>query len=177
MRWKALSFGLLFLVAGLAVGEEFPDVDQDVDFLVHRSIFTHGALLPLLLFPFAAAFKAAPVRLFAIGFSLGVAVHLSFDLFPRAWRGFALIHVPAIGWTYPVVSWVWIALSIVVCVYSAMKLVRAGSQGVALVLGVLGIFVYAGSSEEGLLGPFIAVVAAGLVALVVLLWRTPSEDR
>ncbi len=172
MRSKSFFFPLLTLAVGLVAGKEFPDLDQDVSFLVHRSIFTHGLLLPVMLFSVAFAFKATPVRLFAIGFSLGVAVHLSFDLFPKAWTGFALIHVPTVGWTYPAVSWVWIALSIVVCLYAAMKLVRNGAQGVALVLGTLGVFIYAGSSEDALLGPFVVMIAGVAVGAIALLWSS-----
>ena len=41
-----------------------------------------------------------------------VAVHLSFDLFPKGWSGFALISVPGYGWTAPWFSGAWIAISI-----------------------------------------------------------------
>ena len=39
-------FGFAALVVGLAVGNWFLDVDQKTDLLVHRSIVTHGPLLP-----------------------------------------------------------------------------------------------------------------------------------
>ena len=94
MRWKAFTFASLSLIVGLALGNKFPDIDQDTALLVHRSVFTHGPLLPFLLFLVASGIRFAPLRLFAMGFSLGVAFHLSFDLFPKAWQGFALIHVP-----------------------------------------------------------------------------------
>ena len=177
MRWKALFFALLSLLVGLALGEKFPDVDQRSGFLVHRSVFTHGPLLPFLLFLVASVIKPVPVRLFGMGFSLGVAVHLSFDLFPKGWEGFALIHVPVVGWTYPLVSWVWIALSITCCLYVAMGLVRNGLQGTALVLGMLGTFGYAGVDEEAVWGPLLSMIAATAIGLVALLWRRSSEDR
>ena len=85
MRWKAFSIALLSLLIGLALGERFPDVDQHTGLLVHRSVFTHGPLLPLLLFLLTSGIKRpVPIRLFALGFSVAVAVHLCFDLFPKA---------------------------------------------------------------------------------------------
>ena len=177
MRWKAFSFALLFLLVGLSLGENFPDVDQGNSLLVHRSIITHGPLLPLVLFLLALIIKPVPIRLFVMGFSLGVAVHLSFDLFPRAWVGYALIHVPVVGWTYPLVSWVWIALSIIICLYMAMRLVRNGLHGVALVLGLLVTFGYAGISEEAVWGPLLAVIAGTVVGLIPILRRTTPGDH
>ena len=138
---------------------------------------THGPLLPLLLFLLASGIKPVPIRLFVMGFSLGVAVHLCFDLFPKAWQGYALIHVPVVGWTYPLVSWVWIALSIICCLYMAMRLVRNGLQGMALVFGMLGLFGYAGVNEEAVWAPLLSIIAATVIGLVVLLWRTSPADR
>jgi hypothetical protein len=176
MSWKAFSFALLFLLVGLALGEKFPDVDQGNSFLVHRSIITHGPLFPLLLFLLALIIKAVPIRFFVMGFSLGVAVHLCFALFPKAWVGYALIHVPVVGWTYPLVSWVWIALSIILCLFMAMRLVRSGLHGMALVLGLLLMFGYASVSEEAVWGPLLAVIVAAVIGLIPILWRTTPGD-
>ncbi len=177
MRWKAFTFASLSLIVGLALGNKFPDIDQDTALLVHRSVFMHGPLLPFLLFLVASGIRFAPLRLFAMGFSLGVAVHLSFDLFPKAWQGFALIHVPVIGWTYPLVSWVWIALSIILCLYMALGLARNGVQGTALVFGVPGMFGYAALNEDAVWGPLLSLIAATLIGLVVLLWRRSGKDQ
>ena len=175
MRWKAISLALLSLLVGLSLGEKFPDIDQGSRFLVHRSVFTHGPILPFLLFLVASRINPVPVRLFAMGFSLGVAVHLCFDLFPKGWTGFALIHVPVVGWTYPQVSWVWIALSIICCFYMAMGLVRNGLQGTALVFGMLAMFGYAGANEESVWGPLLSMIAATVIGLVALLWRRSPD--
>ena len=59
-----------------------------------------------------------------MGVNLGVAVHLAFDLFPRAWKGYALVSLPFYGWMPPLVCWVWIALVGFACFYMAAKLVR-----------------------------------------------------
>ena len=135
MHLSSFLLATLVLLAGLALGERLPDVEQHTSLLVHRSILTHELLLPMSLFWFAVGTKANSVRMFAMGSCLEVGVHLSYDLFPKAWVGFALIQVPVIGWTYPAVSWLWIASSIIGSLYLAMRLVKRRVQGVALVLG------------------------------------------
>ncbi len=50
-------FGFVALVLGLAVGNWFPDVDQKTDLLVHRSIVTHGPLLPLIVVGVASVMR------------------------------------------------------------------------------------------------------------------------
>ena len=164
-------------MAGLVLGERFPDLDQHTGFLVHRSILTHGMLLPVLLYWIAVGTGATRVRLFAAGFSAGVGVHLCYDLFPRAWVGYALIHVPSVGWIYPAVSWLWIALSITCCVYLAMRVGRNGVQGIAVVLGALGMFVYAGVDEDRVWGPALSMMVATVIGLAMVLRRGSSENR
>jgi hypothetical protein len=165
------------LLAGLVLGERFPDVDQHVGFLVHRSVLTHGLLLPVLFYGLAVGTRATRVRLFAAGFSAGVGVHLCYDLFPKAWAGYALIHVPSAGWTYPVVSWLWIALSITCCLYLAMRLGKNGVQSMAVVLGALGMFAYAGVDEDRVWGPALSMMAATFVGLAMVLRRRSPENR
>lgn len=117
---------------GLALGLHFPDVDNRLmrllpsGLVVHRSILTHGLLISLLLFWLLRRRRdASPsLRMFIIGMSLAVAVHLCFDFFPRGWRGFALIHIPVYGLTSALFSQLWLILSIVVCLYVAFLLVR-----------------------------------------------------
>jgi len=70
-------------------GVYFPDIDLLLP-LDHRSILTHS-ILPVLAM---ARLGAGPA---AAGLSLGMGIHLSADLFPGAWSGFALIQVPLAG--------------------------------------------------------------------------------
>jgi len=80
------GYSPLALLAGVYVGFRFPDFDQRTDLLIHRSIITHGLLAPLLLYTvLGSRWSPAPARLFVAGVALAVAVHLSYDLFPRAW--------------------------------------------------------------------------------------------
>ena len=76
MSLRLFFLTLVSLLAGLALGEWFPDLDQRFHFLTHRSILTHGLFIPLLLYSMGAGLKATPLRLFVLGFSVGVAIHL-----------------------------------------------------------------------------------------------------
>jgi hypothetical protein len=135
------TFGAAWLLLGLVVGLHLPDIDSRLQGLVpswlllHRSILTHGCLPSLLLFWLARRRgSAAPsFRLFAIGLSLALAVHLCFDFFPRGWVGFALIHIPVYGRTTAPFSQVWIILSIVACLYVGFRLV---GNVIEFVLGI-----------------------------------------
>ena len=76
----------VFLV-GILMGIFFPDIDQmALSFLNHRSIVTHGLLVPLLLMMFRSAFLG-------VGMVLGVAVHISADVLSPA-VGFGAIWLP-----------------------------------------------------------------------------------
>jgi len=167
---------VILLVAGLILGEWFPDRDQRFDFLTHRSILTHGLIVPLLLYSMVSGLKAAPPRLFVSGISLGSAIHLSYDLFPRAWQGFALIHVPLMGWTHPILSWSWIAGSVTCCLYLSMRLARNGIEGTALLLGILGLFSYTSSNESAFWGPLFSLLIASGIALVAALWKVANAE-
>jgi len=162
---KLLLLAVISLVAGLALGEWFPDIDQRFHFLTHRSILTHGLIVPLLLYSMVSGLKTAALRLFVLGSSLGLAIHLGFDLFPRSWQGYALIHVPLLGQTYPILSWLWIAGSIVCCLYLSMKLARNGIEGTALLLGMLGMFAFTSTNESAFWGPLISLLVGSGIAL------------
>ena len=165
-------FGLVALLTGLAVGNGFPDIDQKTGLLLHRSIVTHGALVPLIVF--AAAFGARTIQLrwFALGVALGVAVHLSFDLFPNGWSGFALISVPGYGWTAPWFSWTWIAASAVACTYVAARLVRSGLDGSLFILSLIFAFGYIAVGEDAFWRPAVALTVATAIALIPAARRT-----
>ena len=176
MSWKLFSITLLSLVAGLALGEWFPDIDQRFQSITHRSILTHGLILPLGLYAIGSGLKATPPRLFVSGFSLGLAIHLGFDLFPRAWQGFALIHMPLLGWIHPILSWSWIAGSMTICLYLAMRLAKTWIEGVVLLLGLLGLFSYTSTDERVFWGPLLSIFIGSIIALVAVLWNTGDSD-
>ncbi len=169
-----LALGLILFVVGLVVGEQLPDVDQSTDLLLHRSIILHSPLVPVLLFMVATESRSVPLRRFAIGVSLGFAVHLAFDLFPRGWSGYALISLPVYGWTPAAFSKVWIALSTIVCAYLAAKLARGCLEAILFVIGVIGVFISAMPDEHTLWRPAGAIIVACGMAIVLTL---PGRTR
>ena len=176
MSVRPFFIAVISLVAGLALGEWFPDNDQRFHFLTHRSILTHGLIVPLLLYSLGSGLKATSLRLFVSGFSLGVAIHLGFDLFPRSWQGFALIHMPLLGRTHPIFSWLWIATSMICCLYFSMRLARTGIQGTALLLGTLGLFIYTSTNETEFWGPLFSLLIGSGIALGATLWKYLKKE-
>lgn len=169
-------FGFIALVVGLAVGCWFPDVDQKTGLVIHRSIVTHGPLAPFIVIAVVSSIRTIPVRWFALGLGAGVAVHLSFDLFPKGWSGFALISVPGYGWTPSWFSWIWIALSAIFCVYLARRLVNNSFEGCLLIMSLIGGFGYTSLDEEVFWRPLVALTAAAAIALAPAVYRTISSD-
>src|SRR5215212_4286239 len=145
-----------WVLLGLAMGLHFPDVDGRLKWLIptwlllHRSILTHGLIASLLLFLAVRrrGGEGTALRLFVIGVSLAVAVHLCFDFFPRGWAGFALIHVPVYGRTTALFSQTWLILSILSCLYAAFLLVRNVVE-FALSIGSLLTSFVIHAAEEG----------------------------
>lgn len=163
-----------WVLLGLAIGLHFPDIDSRLNrlipswLLLHRSILTHGMIASLLLFWLLRKRGAAPaLRLFALGVSLAVAVHLCFDFFPRGWAGFALIHVPVYGRTTALFSQSWVMLSIVVCLYLGFLLVKNMAE---LMLGfgnlIISFAVSAVENGRAILSAFILLALALVVTII-----------
>ena len=167
---------------GIRLGLNFPDLDLSLPFLRHRSFLTHGLLLPVLLFfalrwcfgwrPRLQLFLDIPLRLLLIGICVACTVHLCFDLFPRAWYGFALIWVPFYGRATPTFSWMWLGASCVVCLYLALLLVRHLLEIMLSALGLGLTFVLESSKESSF------VLALGALLLVsTFALALPSKAR
>ena len=168
--------GLGALLAGLAVGNGFPDIDQKTGLLLHRSIFTHGLIVPLIVFAAATGTRSIQLRWFALGVTLGVAVHLTFDLFPKGWSGYALISVPSYGWTAPWFSWAWIAVSTVTCTYLARRLVRSGLDSSLFVFSLIFAFGYIAAGEDAFWRPLVALTIATAISVTPAVRRAISSD-
>ena len=78
------------VVVGAWLGTTLPDCDMPLG-LGHRSGLTHSIL------PIAAGAWRRRWRAGAAGLALGMALHLSADVFPNAMRGFALVKLPGFG--------------------------------------------------------------------------------
>ena len=168
---------LAALLAGIWVGFSFPDFDQRTDLLLHRSIVTHGLLAPLLLYVVLGSRRSpAPARLFVAGAAVAVAVHLSFDLFPNSWSGFALIHLPTYGRTPPLVSWTWIALSIVLCFNIAIRSAQGWVETTLMLVAIVALFIYSLPDEDNLWRPLAASLGAIGVAVVLGLRGRSNQE-
>ena len=103
-----------------------PDIDQAfLGLLGHRSIITHSILLPYLLYHFFIKKKDRPndyLIFFVIGFYISISIHLSADLHPKGWRGFAFIKLPGDISIGEGPSVIWMFLNIIGCTYLASKL-------------------------------------------------------
>ena len=158
--------GLVVFIIGLVLSVQLPDIDQSTDLLTHRSILTHGPLIPIVLFAIASPSKSIPIRWFAMSVSIGFVVHLAFDLFPHGWLGYALIHIPAYGRAPAVFSLAWIAMSVILCAYLSARLARRPLETILFILGIIGIFGNAALHEDALWGPAATVAAAAIIALL-----------
>ena len=109
---------LAVLILSFLLGLAFPDVDQMFQSLLgHRSILTHSILLPYLLYIYLEK-KEPRVKTILIGLLLGIGLHLSADLHPKSWIGFALIKLPfniSIGELSPI----WIGINAIAALYAA----------------------------------------------------------
>ena len=170
-----VTWGIAAFAVGAWVGLKLPDVDQRTDLLLHRSIITHDPLVPLVLFLVLRNVRRTWARVLPMSVCLGFVVHLAFDLFPKAWYGYALISVPVYGWLPGWASIVWISGSAFTCAYWSARLVRGTLEPLILVVGSAGIFIYAARSESVVLGPLAVVVAVLVVCGVMSLFGRSAE--
>lgn len=104
----------LLITAGALIGYRLPDIDLAPVLPVrHRSAWTHGPVIPAALVWAANAWPEW--RHVCIGLQCGVFVHQLRDLFPRAWRGSALINWFPLAWTFgPLRSALWLIAGLAV---------------------------------------------------------------
>ena len=135
---------LVILYISLLAGLEFPDFDLHLlFFLGHRSILTHGIIIPFFLYTFLINERYFKIsnkifeRFFSnknvskeildyayIGFLIGIAIHLCADLFPKAWIGFALIVFPPWIPMGAPFSIVWMLLNMFLALKIAFKKIK-----------------------------------------------------
>ena len=150
------------LAVAIYIGLKFPDVDQRIGFLTHRSIITHGPFLPLLALAFSLGDNPVQRRC-GMGIAIGFAVHMAFDLFPRGWQGYALISLPAYGWTHPVFSWIWISATMLVSFGLAIKLCRNAMDLIIRIVATVVAFALVAPDENALWRPLAVTIASALV--------------
>jgi hypothetical protein len=157
-------------IVGLLVGMAFPDLDLRFaqwlprGIIQHRSLLTHGMLVPLGLFVLAHEQRRPGLRLLAMGFSIGVAVHLCFDLYPSVWRGTALLHVPFVGMLAGTTSMLWMLAGIVGSLCVVFALMRNTTDLGLGFAGLIGAFASLAKGEFTFWQPLIILVVACAVA-------------
>jgi hypothetical protein len=98
----------IMFALGAAIGIKFADIDQaSVLRLGHRSAWTHGPFIVWLVIYLASTY---PILYWgAVGFLPCHAIHLFADMFPRNWKGGALIKLnPIKRQLAPVLSFAWL---------------------------------------------------------------------
>ena len=161
------GWGMAALIVGLFIGLQLPDADRVFTlFLRHRSLVTHTFLIPLACALYAWR-RDSWKELGVAGLSLGMMVHLAFDLFPRRWSGYALINAPLVGTLDATSSLLWIFSGVLGCAILAALLLRTRQNAIiALVLTVVAYAITA-TQEEQKVVPLVAIILAGLITTLL----------
>jgi hypothetical protein len=98
--------GTVLGLFSIFIGIKYPDWDFKLK-LKHRSILTHSPLITVLFiyiylkkqggFLGFGGEKEVGFRYFIMGFSIGMGIHFLYDLFPKGWKGSALLHIPVLN--------------------------------------------------------------------------------
>ena len=98
--------GTVLGVFSIFIGIKYPDWDFKLK-LKHRSILTHSPLITVLFiyiylkkqggFLGLGGERETGFRYFIMGFSVGMGIHFLYDLFPKGWKGSALLHIPILN--------------------------------------------------------------------------------
>ena len=122
---KTGSSIFFFFIALVTVN--IPDWDLATGkLLLHRSIVTHSIFIPFLIDYYSKKYSSKQYPLIIAAIYFAFMVHLSADLFPKSWKGYALISVPFIGWIGPL-SPIWIFANVIACGYFCLKIIKENS--------------------------------------------------
>ncbi|MEI8305503.1 MAG: hypothetical protein WCF99_00425 [Chloroflexales bacterium] len=156
---------ILALIIGTLIGLQLPDTDQVFTLigLVHRSIITHGLLLPLGAYLLIRK-RMRWLQMGVAGLCLAIAVHLTFDLFPRSWYGYALITVPLVGQLDPTLTVLWLTISMLTCCLLALRLLRDRRDLVLALVAAGWGFITSAGRERVWLMPLVVLVGALFLA-------------
>lgn len=159
IMWE--SFGIFFApLVGASFGLIIADADQNLPVIKHRSILTHGPLWPMFMGrepisdPIAAHFM--------IGFFIGYALHLNFDMFPKQWVGIAKIHLYGKVRLNGILSFLWLAAGAISSLWLAASLISQadtywGLWGGPLLIASLFIHKIK-KSDEKVVGPAFSLI-------------------
>ena len=118
---RNLKYLLVFMFS-YYIGLNFPDIDQSFqNSLGHRSIITHSILLPILLFFINPLRFNIFGKILIIGLFLGIGLHLSADLHPKSWHGYANIKLPS-NISIGILSPFWILINTIFGLFLSAKI-------------------------------------------------------
>ena len=93
MLYNINLLGFLLITVSFLFGIKLPDWDFKLR-LRHRSILTHSPFFTIIFIALYETKTSYFFKYFIVGFSIAIAIHILFDLFPRKWYGGALLKIP-----------------------------------------------------------------------------------
>ena len=137
-----LFFGINFFL-------DTADLDQSIfSFLGHRSIFTHSILFPYIAYYFLIRKINNPntyIQVVVISFFVAMGIHLSADLHPRGWQGYA--NIKFIGANLGgFLSFFLIVINSVICFVLASYLLKSLTKKKPYIISYLAISLLIGSA-------------------------------
>lgn len=160
-NWSAMAFWeeIIFFLCGLMVGVRLPDLDFFLPGLSHRSGVTHSCLPAMLL-------MSSGLQPAVAGLALGIALHLSSDMQPRAWTGGALIKFPLLG-SIGMLSPLWLVANVVACLAIVMDVLASepvNARQIIILLCLTGSCWYFWREEKR---PLLPLMVLGFACLLV----------
>tara|TARA_B100001996_G_C18488080_1_gene526494 strand:- start:58 stop:783 length:726 start_codon:yes stop_codon:yes gene_type:complete len=137
------------LFFGINLFLDTADLDQSMfSFLGHRSIFTHSILLPYVFYYFLIRKVNNPNKYIHVGvisFFVAMGIHLSADLHPRGWQGYA--NIKFIGADLGgFLSFFWIGINSIISFILASYLLKLLTQNKKYIITYLAISILIGSA-------------------------------
>jgi hypothetical protein len=150
-----ISFtGVLILFASFLLGIKFPDWDLKFK-LKHRNILTHSPVVMIFFYKIFKLENSRDFRFFIMGFSIALALHFIFDLFPKGWFGGALLKVPIINKTLsPAGSMAFLLTSTIICVFIAVSYTKNFTEFIILFFLGLCSLIFNIKKEKKMIRPF-----------------------
>jgi hypothetical protein len=98
-------------------------------------------------------------------------------MYPRDWRGFALIHIPFDGRTSPAFSWSWLLATVAICLVLGCWLIRSMGEFIISLLGLGSLYSMGVAQEpEDALYVLMWVLPISFLAFVLSRHRNAPDD-
>ncbi|WP_319370175.1 hypothetical protein [uncultured Ilyobacter sp.] len=148
--------GVLISIAAFLLGIKFPDWDLKLK-LKHRNILTHSPVVMIFFYKIFKVENNMEFRFFIMGFSMALALHFIFDLFPKGWFGGALLKVPFIDKTLsPGGSIASLLTSTILCMVTAISYTKNFTEFILLFFLGLSSLVFNIKKEKKIIRPLAA---------------------